>query len=139
MRVQRTLTITASTPINIVTGLTAAGGMTGFGRLAPVWCRSLNIQALAGGTGYVTVMDGIYGVQADGVSPRIPSALGATSGDLTVQLSPAGSATNPGGDYSDSYALNNQQGGIDVSRCWVDGSHTGDTVVVSYDVIGSKL
>lgn len=139
MRINKTLTITASTPINIVTGLTAAGGMTLYGRLAPVWVRSLFIQMLAGGTGYGVVMDGIYGVQADGVSPRIPSALGATSGDLTAQLPPAQSATQPGGTYGDVYALDNQQGGIDASKIWLDGSHTADTVVVSYDVIESKL
>ncbi len=138
MRVQATYTMTASTPINIATGLTAAGGMTNFGRLAPVRVRSLFIQMLIGGTGYGVVMDGIYGVQADGVSPRIPSALGATSGDLTAQLAPSNSATQPGGQYGDQYALDNQGGGIDISRTWIDSSHTGDTIVVSYDVIESK-
>lgn len=137
-RINKTLTVTASTPINIATGLTAAGGMTNYGRLAPVWVRSVFIQMLLGGTGYGVVMDGIYGVQADGISPRIPSALGATSGDLTAQLQPA-TATAPGGSYGDQYPIANQQGTIDATKIWIDGSHTGDTVVVSYDVIETKL
>ena len=58
-RINKTLTVTASTPINIATGLTAAGGMTNYGRLAPVWVRSVFIQMLLGGTGYGVVMDGI--------------------------------------------------------------------------------
>jgi hypothetical protein len=138
MRVNKTITGTASTPVNAATGLTAAGGMTGYGRLAPVWVRSIFIQMLVGSQSYGIVMDGIYGVQADGVSPRIPSALGATNGDLTAQLAPAG-VNSPGGTYGDQYALDNQQASIDATKIWVDFARTGDQMVISYDVVESKL
>jgi hypothetical protein len=138
MRINRTVTVTAAGPINCVTGLNATQ-MANYGRLAPVWVRSFFVQMLAGGAGYGTVLPGIYGVQADGISPRIPSGLGATSGDLGAQLGASPSATQPGGSYGDPDVLPNGASSIDVSRYWVDGSNAGDTIVISYDTTENIL
>ncbi len=53
------------------------------------------------------------------------------TGDLTAQLAPA-SATAPGSQYEDAYTADaDNQGDIDLSLSWIDGSHSGDTVAVS--------
>ena len=135
MRINKLLTITAGTPLNIVTGLTATQ-MANFGPLRPVFCRSIFIQAAAGGTGEIYVMDGIYGVQADGVSPRIPAT--TNSSDVTATLAPA-TAGAPGGNYGDPNVQPNGATDIDATKCWIDGSHTSDTVYVSYTAENGTL
>lgn len=106
VRYNRTITITAGTPIQIST--TA--------RLA----RAIFIQMAIGGSGYGAVMAGI-------TNGRTPSKTAST--DLTAQLAPA-TATIPGSSYSDANPL-----GIDISTIWVDGSNSGDTVIVSFDAL----
>lgn len=131
MRINAKFTVTASGPINIVTGLNG----TQMANAAPIprlMARSLFIQMLPGGTGLGYVMDGIYGVQANGTSPRIPSAAVAT--DVSADLAPA-TASAPGGSYSDWYSLPNGAAGIQVDKTWIDGSVPGDTIKVSYDTI----
>lgn len=104
VRYNRTITIAAGTPVQISTT----------SRLA----RAVFIQMAINGSGYGAVMAGIY-------NNRTPSKTAST--DLTAQLAPA-TAAAPGGSYSDANPL-----GIDLSTIWVDGSNTGDTVIVSYD------
>ena len=135
-RINAKITITSGTPVNIWTQLSSTA-MTGSGRLSPCYCRSLSIQAQPSNAGLIQVMDGIYGVQSDGVSPRIPSRTAST--DVTAVLGASNSATQPGSQYSDTYNVANSQGGIDVSRCWVDGGSTGDVVIVSYDITENHL
>lgn len=107
VRYNRTITVTAGTSIQLTT-------------TSRYLVRAIFIQMAIGGSGYGAVMAGI-------VNGRTPSK--STSGDLTAQLAPA-SATAPGSSYSDSNQL-----GIDLSTIWVDGSNSGDTIIVSYDVL----
>lgn len=111
-RINQTLTITAGTPIQLATKYT------------PI--NRLLIQALTGGTGLVYVMD-----MSGYLSTVTPNP--ATSGHLTAQLAPA-TSTAPGGSYSDATDATPGSGPIDLSRIYIDGAHSGDTVVVSYDL-----
>jgi hypothetical protein len=118
-RINRTLTVSAGTPVNVgQTLMTGSAVTTAIPQsVAPVWASRMSLQALlAANGGVVYVMGGIsYG--------RIPSASGK---DLTVILA-AGTSTAPGGFFSDSdpTAL------IDLNGFWIDGAHTGDTVQAS--------
>lgn len=114
MRVNTQITITAGTPVNLLTGLTTA--YTG----PPVYASRVFIQMKHGGTGLGYVMDGIY--------QRVPSASAAS--DLTAELSPA-SSTAPGGSYED-WDKAMDRGGVDISQIWIDGSHSTDVVLASY-------
>lgn len=116
MRLNKTATIVAGTPINIAT-------LLGLDPAFPVPARRWTAQALIGGTGAIYIMDGI--------KPRARVPVSSTSGDLTAQLAPA-SATAPGSFYEDAYTADaDNQGDIDLSLTWIDGSHSGDTVAVS--------
>lgn len=129
MRINEVLTVSASGAINILTGLNAVQ-MVGVGRVQRTMASRLIIQMVTGGTGRGYVMAEILGVQSDGISPRIP--VNNVSTDVTSELAPA-TATAPGGSYSDSYYWGSGEGGIDVSRIWVDGSNVSDKIRVSYD------
>lgn len=131
MRYNKTVAVTASGPINVLTGLNGTL-MSNYGQIQRTMVRALSIQMRTGGAGIGYVMDGIYGVQADGVSPRVPSK--TASGDVTAELQ-AASVSGPGGQYGDPFVLPNGAAGIDVSRTWVDGASVGDTIVISYDTI----
>ena len=113
MRINRQVTVSAGTPVNIWTG-------TGTADTVPAMARAVLIQMKHGGTGIGYVMAGIS-------RNRTPSA--SNSSDLTAELAPA-SATAPGGSYSDE----SEQMGIDVNSIWVDGSVTSDVIVVSIDL-----
>lgn len=116
MRINSTATIVAGTPINVAT-------LLGLDPNFAQWARRWTAQALAGGTGLIYIMDG--------VRPRGTVPANTTSGDLTAQLAPA-SATAPGSFYEDEYSQDaDNQGDIDLSLAWIDGSHSGDTVAVS--------
>lgn len=124
MRVNKTITITAGTPVNIFTGGAAADPdyTDPRGHLASrVFIQMLHGAGDTFGLGYV--MAGI-------TRARVPAI--ANAGDVTAELAPA-STTSPGGDYSDRDDAN-PMGGIDVNEIWVDGTNTGDTVKVSYDL-----
>ena len=129
---RRNLIVTVgSSPINCFTGLTGTQ-MATFGALRPVWCRSVFIQMLPAGTGYGIVSDGIYGVAADGVSPRVPvQTLANANVDVTAVLGPA-TATAPGGNYGDPNVQPNGVTDIDITKIWVGGSVPGDLIVISY-------
>lgn len=103
VRTNQTITVTSGTPIRLSS--------------THVYVREIFIQMAIGGTsaGYVMIVAG-----------HTPSK--STAGDVTAQLAPA-TSTAPGGAYSDS----SQQADIDLYNIWVDGDHSGDTIIVSYD------
>lgn len=106
-RVNQIITVAAGTPVQVAS--------------KPTYAREIFIQmGIGSGTATGYVMAGI----PDGTTPSK-----TTSAHLTAQLSPA-TATAPGGSYSDSTT---SPGGFDVSQIWVDGDHTGDKIIVSYD------
>lgn len=119
MRINRTMTVTAGTPQNVAV-------LLGLDPAFPQPARRWTAQALIGGTGAIYVMDG--------VRPRGTTPAASTSGQLTAQLAPA-SATSPGSQYEDAYTADaDNQGDIDLSLSWLDGSHDGDTVAVSANI-----
>lgn len=114
-RLNSTLTISANTPINAVTG-TSTALQSGS---QPVWASRYFVQMLPGGSGYGKVYDGV------------PLSRALASTDLTATLGASTAATQPGGSYED-WDKTGDRGGIDMNEVWIDGSHTGDTVVLSY-------
>ena len=117
MRINRTYPITAGTPLNVFTGLaTALDNPT-----QPVYASNFRAQMAHGGTGLGYLMGGI-------MPGRIPAI--TNTGDVTAELPPA-TATAPGEPYTENDP--SLVGGIDVTRCWVDGGHTGDNMIVSWD------
>jgi hypothetical protein len=110
-RVNTVITITSGTPIQVTTNKT-------------VTADRLLIQSLTGGSGIVQIC-----IVKPGVTP---SAKGGGSGQLAAQLAPA-SSTAPGGSYSD-VSPASQTAGILLNTIFIDGTHSGDTVVVSYNV-----
>ena len=119
MRVNKQITVTAGTPVHLVTGLTGATAPLP----DPVIVRHLRCQMKTGGTGRGSVMGGIYG-------GRVPAATAVE--DLTAELEPA-TATAPGGKYEDWDQV--RPASIDANSFWVDGSHTGDVILASYDLV----
>ena len=104
-RLKVTITVTAGTPIFIASGQT------------PILADRLIIQMLHGGTG--------YGLVYDDVPIGMTAAQVAAGGDVAVELAPA-TATAPGGAYTDAV----QNGSIDLRMIAVDGSNTGDHILV---------
>ncbi len=126
-RINQTITVAAGTPVNAATGLTSAQMITaGFTFIPRLMINRYSVQMLIGGTGAGYVMDGIRGVTSATQQWRVPSHTVST--DLTAQLGPA-TATAPGFQYSDT----DNEHGIDLSLVWLDGSHTADTIQLSYD------
>jgi len=132
MKVSQTLTITANTPLNAYSGLSAAamasaGWTSSFAPAASTFfvptflVKRIFVQMLPGGSGIGYVLLG---------SPGQAPAHG-TNGQMLAELAPSPSATTPGGTYADGDSNENC---IDVSQIWIDGSHSGDTVLVTYEV-----
>lgn len=97
------ITITAGTPIFVAAGQ------------VPIMADRILVQPRHGGTGLVLVYDDVpIGMAASDV---------AAGGDLAVELAPA-TSTAPGGTYTDT------GGSIDLRMIAVDGSHSGDTVLI---------
>ncbi len=111
------LTITAGTPIRLSDSAT-----DGTQKTQPLYVNELIIQMASGGSGLGYVMAGVK----PGTTPNK-----ATAGTVSAQLT-AATAGAPGGTYSDA-ADPRGGGGIDLSKIWIDGDHTADTVVVSWD------
>ena len=127
-RYNKTITVVAGTPFNAVTGMTTAQMIAnGYTSIPETPLNEIIIQMVHGGTGLGFVMTGIRGQTSPTQQWRTPSASAST--DLTAELAPA-TATAPGGSYSD--PLNNS-GIIWGDQVWIDGSHSGDTVIISYD------
>ncbi len=113
-RINREITVTAGTPVNVYTGLATA-------YVGPaVYVSRIFLQMEHGGTGYGIVIDGV---------PAGQVAAAATHG-VTAEMAPA-TATSPGGTYGDNEP-NAGRTGIDVTLLWVDGSHSGDKILTSY-------
>jgi len=130
MRVNRVFTITAGTPIHLLTGLTVAADIQA--RMPhPVFIRNLRLQMGAGSTDYGILYDGVY--------PSNPQRLPVTtiaadfSADLAAQIPAPAVAGQPGIVIylnNDSPVGNMPEDG----RCkFIDGHHTGDTVIASWD------
>lgn len=101
----RIITIVAGTPVRL--------------NESPLIVSRIYIQmqaAAAGAMGYV--MDGVR-----------PDTNPVANTNPTVQLAPA-ATDSPGGDYADADPFGSS---IDLSRIWVDGAHSGDTMLVSYE------
>lgn len=115
-RLNKQITITAGTPVNVFTGLTTA-----VGREEPAQhVGQIFIQSRVGNSGIVYVMAGV---------PRTVVADATNADHLTAELAVSPDAGNPGGAYF-SNTLTIQ--GDDISLLWIDGAHTGDKVIVSY-------
>lgn len=110
-RINLQVTIAAGTPVHVWT------------QSSPYLVNEMIIQGQPGSSaGLVYVMAGI-------ASGRTPASTNAT--DLTATLC-AATSTVPGCPYSDG-TIATSNAGIDVSKIWIDGSHSGDVVVVSFD------
>ncbi len=110
-RTNLVITIVAGTPIQVAVNKTLA--------------NEVLIQPQAGGSGIVYVMADIL------PRGRVPAT--SNTGDVAAQLCASTSATVPGCAYSDPIVA--QAGNdvfVDMSLIWIDGSHTGDKVTVSY-------
>lgn len=116
------ITVTAGTPIQVTAGLACPN--------CPLLVDRTLIQMVHGGTGIGYVMD-LSQYFISGSLPASVTPNHATAGQLTAELAPA-SATAPGGSYSDSVTGSPGGGAIDLSHIWLDGSHTGDTIIVTY-------
>jgi hypothetical protein len=124
MRVNTTITIAAGTPVNIAValGLVSAVAST----TNPIIANRYLLQMLHGGTGRGYVMD--MSAFTAGTTPTY-----STSGHLSGEMAPA-SANAPGGSWGDAASGIPSGGPVDLTKLWVDGSHTGDTVVFSGDL-----
>ena len=124
-RFNATITVAAGTPFNLFAAMTSAQMITaGFTAIPPKPLNEISIQMLPGGTGLGYVMNA-RGQTSATQQWRVPASSGI---DLVATLAPA-SATAPGSQYADKYEAHS----INLSEIWVDGSHTGDTIQVSYD------
>lgn len=104
-RTNRVITVTAGTPV----------------RLSPTHqtVDRIFIQMMTGGSGRGFVMDGIpLTVTPDRTNPT----------HLTAELQ-AATATSPGGNYADQAQGSST---IDIAMIALDGTQTGDKIIVSY-------
>jgi hypothetical protein len=108
-RINLKITITSGTPIQL--------------SAIHLYASEILIQAAAGGTGLIQVCAGIP-------VGTTPAANCGTAGQLSAQLAPA-TSTAPGGSYSDQVTSKSGTG-IDLETIYVDGSHSGDVVLVSF-------
>ena len=117
MRYNRVFTPTAGSPINLSTGTTTAPSASS----SPDYVRSIRVQSQHGGTGIVTVLDGVYPF---GRVPVLPVDCGWENSVPT--------ATAPGvGPYIDQDDTDG--GGIDLRAIWIAVTVTSDPVFVSFD------
>jgi hypothetical protein len=120
MQICQIYTITAGTPINLATG-TAAAPVKG----QEIYAFDLSIQMQHGGTGRGYVMDGVpigAAVLPTAVSPY-----------LSYELAPA-TATAPGvNPYYKFVPQGQDRPGVNIHEIWIDGSNSGDTIIVSYN------
>lgn len=105
------ITITAGTPQQLST--------------TDIFVSRISMQMGAGAAGafgeWITVPVGVT-----------PAAHGGTAGQLSRQLPAATSATVPGVGWEE--RMDYQDGlGINLREIWVDGQHTGDTVLISFN------
>lgn len=132
MRVNRTITLTAGTPVQVLGGYTTGAAVAG-AFPHPVYASRIHFQLRQGSAGLGFVMMGIYGVDNAG-NPRVPSI--ANPGDVTRVLSLPLAGGQPGGDWFDAALSFAGDSGadIDLRVIWVDGS-TGDKIIVSWEQV----
>ncbi len=106
VRTNNTVTVTAGTPVQLVATQTMV--------------QEFIVQMAKGGAGSGIVMD-MNGFPAG----TVPSS--TNGAHVSGHLAPA-TATAPGQAYSDQ-CVNRC---IDMSRVWVDGSNSGDTIITSW-------
>lgn len=117
-RFNATITVVAGTPINLATLTSTVPDASDTRR-----CTKISIQMAHGGTGRGLVMSGIS-------VGRTPAA--SASADLTAEIPPA-TAGSPGGQYYDEDD-SPSGGGILLAGIWLDGSVSGDHVVISFEL-----
>ncbi len=128
MRVNRKIVVVSGTPVHILSGYTT-GLAVALGYPQPVYGSRIQIQMAHGSTGYGIFFDGIYGVDNVG-NPRVPAA--ANVGDVTSEVPAPVVAGQPGQPYID-YAPSYSGSGMDLRCMWIDGSHSGDVIIVTFD------
>lgn len=103
------ITITAGTPIRV--------------QASKYLVNRLFVQSMIGNTGAVYIMLGV---------PTTAACNASNAAHLTAQLAPA-TATAPGGSFNDPQGANgNSPSDVeDLSQMCLDGSHSGDVVIVS--------
>lgn len=109
-RLNQIITISAGTPVHLSS--------------THLYVTDVTFQmatAASGGIGYVCVVP----------FATTPAGACATAGQLAVELQ-AGTATVPGTPFTMT-ASQKQGPGIDLGTVWVDGSHTADSMIVSYN------
>jgi len=102
----RIITVAAGTPVRLETE-----------PLIVSWLYVEMLAAAGAGMGYL-----MLGVR--------PGTTPVANTNPTIQLTASAGATAPGGSFELRFDVNNE---IDLSRVWVDGAHTGDTVLVMYN------
>ena len=110
-RVNQQITVTAGTPIRVTT-------------IAGTYVNRLFIQSRHANTGVVYVLMGV----------KSATACDATNtSQLTAELGP-GDATHPGGTLSDPQGANGNTpaDSEDASMICIDGTNSGDVVIVSF-------
>jgi len=116
MRINKLLTITAGTYPYLASVYT------------PVNDLSIQMQHQSNsGLGYVFDMTALR------INGSQPTPNPATSGHLTAEIAPS-SSTAPGGNWA--WEIVGSPGGspLDLSSIAVGGTHTGDVLIVSYDL-----
>jgi hypothetical protein len=126
MRINVTITITAGTPINLAVAMGLVPSAAVLATTGPIPANRLLIQMLHGGSGLGYVMD-----MSAFIAGTVPNH--STSGHLTMELG-AASPTAPGQAYGDAVAGMPAGGAIDVTRIWVDGPNSADTLVATADL-----
>ena len=113
----RIITITAGTAIRLILNPTT---------VKPVLANSMLIQVQHAGSGLVYVLN---------ANPQQTCALGNATTTEVAELAPA-TSTEPGGSFTfpSNGSATNGSSGFDVRYWCVDGSNSGDTVIVSWDV-----
>ena len=120
MQQNATYTVTAGSPINLATGTTRAPA-----KGEEVWAWQVSIQMQHGGSGLGYVMDGIP-------IGRATAPAASNSADLSLELASA-TANAPGGSMNKTMPQGQDRAEIAIHEIWIDGSHTGDGMIVSYD------
>lgn len=109
-RVNMQVTITAGTPVRLTTTKTLV--------------NRLFIQLKTGSSGRAFLLLGV---------PATTTCDATNAAQLTAELAPA-TATAPGGSFSDPQGANGMSpsDSEDLAQICIDGSHTGDVVVISF-------
>jgi len=117
------VTVAAGTPVNLATEVS-------FATRAPttadqVFAWQLSIQMKDGSTGLGYILDGI-------AIGRVAGPLATNANDLSLEIG-SPSAGQAAGAYNKTQPQGQDRCGIKIHEIWVDGSQTGDVILISYD------